>query len=203
MNNNKFYKQTWFIILMLILFFPVGLVLTWSSKKFKQRTKVIITGIIIVMAIIGAITPDTENSTTDVNNEIVQEDVKEEKVWKPKEIAELGKVYRNTENRNPDDSYLVINIRSVKKVDNTVVIQIAAPGKEELEYAFDKFMYVAALDEKGNTISTGDIKLNYIGRDGVECELIATNINDINKVEWVEVGPYKIEDGGVVTLKVE
>lgn len=38
----KFYQKSWFIILMLIVLFPVGLVLMWKNRKFHAAVRVIL-----------------------------------------------------------------------------------------------------------------------------------------------------------------
>ena len=50
----KFYQTTWFCILMLILFFPVGIYLMFQYKHFNNTARIIIT-IIIGLIIVGSI----------------------------------------------------------------------------------------------------------------------------------------------------
>ncbi|WP_214813737.1 hypothetical protein [Exiguobacterium sp. s196] len=40
----KFYEKTWFTVLMLLLFFPVGLFLMWKYQKFNVGARIIISG---------------------------------------------------------------------------------------------------------------------------------------------------------------
>lgn len=44
----KFYEKTWFIVLMLILFFPVGLILMWRFGKFSVPQRIIITVLLLL-----------------------------------------------------------------------------------------------------------------------------------------------------------
>ena len=47
-------KQTWFVVLMLVLVWPVGLILMWCNKKeWKMPVKIIITAFFALMLIIG------------------------------------------------------------------------------------------------------------------------------------------------------
>ena len=47
-------KQTWFVVLMLVLVWPVGLILMWCNKKeWKLPVKIIITAFFALMLIIG------------------------------------------------------------------------------------------------------------------------------------------------------
>lgn len=45
---EKFYQKTWFCVLMLFLFFPIGLILMWRYKKFGETARIIITGLFIL-----------------------------------------------------------------------------------------------------------------------------------------------------------
>lgn len=63
-HNEPFFKQTWFIILSLIVFFPVGLVLMWSFKKeWKTTVKIIVTAGIVLLFIIGLAVGGGENDS--------------------------------------------------------------------------------------------------------------------------------------------
>jgi hypothetical protein len=41
--QTKFYQQTWFILTMLAVFFPIGIFLLWKYNKFKEPYKIILT----------------------------------------------------------------------------------------------------------------------------------------------------------------
>lgn len=53
----KFYQKTWFIILMLIFFFPVGLFLMWRYSTWGKVPKAIITAIFAWVVYIGVTAP--------------------------------------------------------------------------------------------------------------------------------------------------
>lgn len=42
------YCKNWVVILLLILFFPVGLVLMWAKTAWSKNTKIIVTSLITV-----------------------------------------------------------------------------------------------------------------------------------------------------------
>ena len=48
----KFYEKTWFIVLMLIIFFPVGLILVWTNKNWSQKGKITTTAVVAILLII-------------------------------------------------------------------------------------------------------------------------------------------------------
>ncbi|MBE3584854.1 MAG: hypothetical protein IMW94_01530 [Thermoanaerobacter sp.] len=57
----RWYEKTGFVVLMLLVFFPVGLVLLWRSRAFPQRGKInlsIIMAAIVAMAVFVALGSD-------------------------------------------------------------------------------------------------------------------------------------------------
>lgn len=65
----KFYEKDWFVILMLFLFFPVGLFLMWKYKKeWSTPVKGIITGCIAVFFLVALFTP-SQNIKSDLETE--------------------------------------------------------------------------------------------------------------------------------------
>lgn len=59
-------KQTWFVVLMLILVWPVGLILMWCNKKeWKLPVKIIITAFFALMLIIGVASGSGSSSSDD------------------------------------------------------------------------------------------------------------------------------------------
>lgn len=62
MEKQRLRDKKWFIILLSVLVFPIGLVLLWSGKAFKKSGKVIVTAIILLVVIlrIGTDSPTQE-----------------------------------------------------------------------------------------------------------------------------------------------
>lgn len=44
-DNHPYYYRTWFVVFMLILFFPAGCILMWKGNKFGGALRVIISAI--------------------------------------------------------------------------------------------------------------------------------------------------------------
>lgn len=67
-QKKPFFKKTWFVILMIIVFFPIGLALMWGFKKeWKVPIKIIITAVLALLIIIG-FTPNKDESGSDANS---------------------------------------------------------------------------------------------------------------------------------------
>lgn len=79
MDNEKWYFSNWFVILMLIILFPVGLILMWVSKKWSNKTRWIVTGAIIVLVIVANFSDSEDEQSEEPTKQSV------EKKEKPKE----------------------------------------------------------------------------------------------------------------------
>jgi predicted membrane channel-forming protein YqfA (hemolysin III family) len=54
MEKQKIYEKTWFIILMLFLLAPVGIILLWREKKFNNIVRIILSilfGLVFLIAV--------------------------------------------------------------------------------------------------------------------------------------------------------
>lgn len=66
--NEKWYKTNWFVFLMIILFFPVGLFLMWYFGKWNKTVRWIVTVAILLIASIAFITDDDSQYDTKSND---------------------------------------------------------------------------------------------------------------------------------------
>ena len=127
----KIYEKNWFIILMLVLFFPVGLFLMWKNAKWHKAVKIIISVLFAVMVIFSNGSEESKNvETKDTNAEVetVKADEKKELQEKSKTILDSKDYYAMNE-----DERKTIN-ELVKKWD------------DEIDYSF-KSEYVDKKDQ--------------------------------------------------------
>jgi hypothetical protein len=64
MDNPKWYQKNPFIILFLVVFFPVGLYLMWKYSDWSPKTKWIVTGVLLFFVFIIGITDDASNDSS-------------------------------------------------------------------------------------------------------------------------------------------
>jgi hypothetical protein len=50
-EETPFYKTTWFIVIALFVFAPVGLFLMWLSDDWEKKTKIIVTLAVVALSI--------------------------------------------------------------------------------------------------------------------------------------------------------
>ena len=61
--EKKFYEKTWFSMMMLVLFFPIGLYTMWKYTNWKKSVKVLISIFIGMLIFISIVTGDYEDPT--------------------------------------------------------------------------------------------------------------------------------------------
>lgn len=94
-NKNNIFGATWFTVLMLIFFFPVGLFLIFKYKKFNKISRGIITGVcalIVLVATFGSSNSEPNNNLVDTNiniTEAVTTDLEAEAIKTEKTTKEL------------------------------------------------------------------------------------------------------------------
>jgi hypothetical protein len=79
MSTPKWYKKTWAIVLLIIVFFPIGLVLMWRHASWSTTTKAVITGL-FALALVSSPDRDDEGlgidqKATDQLDSEAEEDV--------------------------------------------------------------------------------------------------------------------------------
>ena len=133
----KFYEKDWFIVLMLIVFFPYGLFLMWKYSKWHKKTKKIISAIIAVMVVIAIFSDGSKESknveTKNTNAEVETVDktkdtnaeVETAKANKIKELQEKSKAILD----NKD--YYAMNEDERKTID-----ELVEKWDDEIDYSF-------------------------------------------------------------------
>ena len=90
-NNNK--KESWFIVMFILLFFPVGLYLMWRYSEWDKKPKWIVTGVFALFVVFNQGDDEAEEIITDEPDEVqaveesdeVQEETNKEEAKKAAE----------------------------------------------------------------------------------------------------------------------
>ena len=77
MEKMKFYQKTWFTVLFLILFFPIGLFTMWKYKKFNKVARIIISVIFAILVIAAAFGNEDSGTSSDDATETTTESTTE------------------------------------------------------------------------------------------------------------------------------
>src|SRR5690625_4678672 len=103
-EDRKFYQTTWFIVLSLIFFFPLGLILMWRNKKFGKTARIVITVIFAFVTLSVFIDEDTSTEFEEhdkaevVSKESSNEEEKNDKKRKKTKKKKL-KIKRKKKNK--------------------------------------------------------------------------------------------------------
>ena len=127
----KIYEKNWFIILMLVLFFPVGLFLMWKNAKWHKTVKIIISVLFAIMVIFSNGSEESKNvETKDTNAE-----VETVKVDERKELQEKSKTILDSKD------YYAMNEDERKTIN-----ELVKKWDDEIDYSF-KSEYVDKKDQ--------------------------------------------------------
>ena len=132
----KIYEKNWFIILMLVLFFPVGLFLMWKNAKWHKTVKIIISVLLIAIVIVilsNGIKKPKNIETKDTNVEVETLTVNERK-----ELQEKSKTILD----NKD--YYTMNEDERKTIN-----ELVKRWNDEIDCSFkSEYVYKKALYER-------------------------------------------------------
>ena len=130
----KFYEEDRFVILMLILFFPIGLFLMWKYSKCHKIVKTIISVLLIAIVILSNGIKKPKNiETKDTNVEVETLTVDERK-----ELQEKSKTILD----NKD--YYTMNEDERKTIN-----ELVKRWNDEIDYSFkSEYVYKKALYER-------------------------------------------------------
>jgi len=113
-EDKRFYKQKWFIVLMLFIFTPLGILLLWLNKTWKHRTNVILTMSFSVYFILFGILAQTdekasgngdeeEKSSMELINDDKEDKAKERKLkYREEKLKDEEKRLRDREKKLKD-----------------------------------------------------------------------------------------------------
>ena len=127
----KIYEKNWFIILMLVVFFPVGLFLMWKNAKWHKTVKIIISVLFAAAVIFSNGSEESKNvETKDTNAE-----VETVKVDERKELQEKSKTILDSKD------YYAMNEDERKTIN-----ELVKKWDDEIDYSF-KSEYVDKKDQ--------------------------------------------------------
>ena len=133
----KFYEKDWFIVLMLIVFFPYGLLLMWKYSKWHIKAKKIISVLIAVMVVIAIF---SDGSTESKNVETKNTNAEAETVDKTKDInaeAEIAKANKIKELQEKSKTILDSkDYYTMNEDERETINELVEKWDDEIDYSF-------------------------------------------------------------------
>ena len=92
-QNQKWYEQTWFIAIALLICFPVGVILFMRNPRYSKMTKcgVVLIGILLALNIVFSHNKSEPQKVADKPTEIASVITKTEQ---PEEVLNLGMTFK-------------------------------------------------------------------------------------------------------------
>ncbi|MBN2881738.1 DUF4352 domain-containing protein [Candidatus Woesearchaeota archaeon] len=147
-TKQKWHDKTWLVIILCIIFFPVGLFGLWKSSKISKTWKIIVTiiiGIIFLASISNDDTPTTSSSTENTTEQTETE-------------AQTSYAKIGDEISIDNFSYMVNGIRFVKTIGDEftqqtadgiyLIVDISVKNMDKEEHMLDNSLFKLT-DESG------------------------------------------------------
>ena len=133
----RFYEKDWFIVLMLIVFFPYGLLLMWKYSKWHIKAKKIISVLIAVMVVIAIF---SDGSTESKNVETKNTNAEVETVDKTKDTnaeAEIAKANKIKELQEKSKTILDNkDYYTMNEDERETINELVEKWDDEIDYSF-------------------------------------------------------------------
>lgn len=180
----KFYEKTWFTVLMLLLFFPVGLFLMWKYQKFNVGARIIISGFfgfLILSNLLGDSDTNESEATAVKEEETVTVDAEAEtKEPTAEEVAAAEQAAKEEQEK--------ADAEAAKKAEEEEAARKAAEEKRKEELSLSGSGQQASSKftlEDGFVV----IKSTHNGGSNFAMELLDENANVV-KLVTNEIGSY-------------
>lgn len=173
----KFYETNWFIILMLVVFFPVGLYLMWSKANWSKVAKIIVTVAIAILGVVAVFTDDytekeTNNTTQSTqkahtskeDNSNTNQDKTEKKAHKPSQ-NELSSKYKHKAKRYIDKvskSYRTMGELSEDNLTDGKILNIMHDAQDEFEKAQNTYDVLDPKTDKDKEVQKKIERINAL-----------------------------------------
>lgn len=180
----KFYEKTWFTVLMLLLFFPVGLFLMWKYQKFNVGARIIISGFfgfLILSNLLGDSDTNESEATAVKEEETVTVDAEAETEEPTAEEVAAAEQAAKEEQEKAD-------AEAAKKAEEEEAARKAAEEKRKEELSLSGSGQQASSKftlEDGFVV----IKSTHNGGSNFAMELLDENANVV-KLVTNEIGSY-------------
>lgn len=183
-GSERWYKKTWAIIIVLFLFFPLGVFLLWkfSNLKFKSKAILTIIGLLLFVAVISGGSDDSSASET--TTQTTESTTITTTLAVDKDIYALTSISNLTES---ETKAILGDLKSVgiQHIESATIIgeQSNADIGASFNISYDGYSFVLiVIERKTDYISTGNLTLFQNGKP-------VANFND-HVIDSSEKGSY-------------
>lgn len=167
MNQEKFYQKTWFTILFLFLFFPIGLFTMWKYKKFNKVARIIITVLLCIGMIASYFGSESQDSSSVDSNDTTT--TTEKKLTSAEKFAKKQKL----STKRGINYYNALKNIGIKPEE----IDVKNKAENGMSFSYDDYSFESYFDgDKVKNLNSGDIYFikNYKKVDTVKNRIVTT-----------------------------
>lgn len=113
-------------------------------------------------------------------------------------LSDTGVVYVSKSNQNADGTNASINVKSVTKDGDSIIIETDNPT-EQINYANNNFLAFTLIDEEGKEYTNISGKVT----DNNGSAKITVTGEDVEKGKYIQIMPYKTKDGNYIEFEVK
>lgn len=166
-SDYKWYDRKWVVILLLIVFFPIGFYALYQNQTFSTTVKWSISGVVILLIVIGSLSEEPETTTStntsetqdaqkqddkptveESNNSTQEQSTKEQ--TKQEEKLKLGDSFRLG-----DFGYVIHDVQTTRKIGNRFISKEASTNASFVIVSFE----IENFSNETETVLTDDIKI--------------------------------------------
>lgn len=156
--------NSWFIVLMLILFFPAGLFLMWKYSKWDKVVKILVTVLVVLMTIFVSVPDDSEDTgNTESDSSYASSDTSNAPAETAASTVSKSVRILMDEGLSEDEAEAIMS--DLNSVDIKELVSLkkgSGEGVDKLQaYAFSS-------DEASGTLTIENRKTYYIGAEGFD-----------------------------------
>lgn len=176
--QEKWYQKNWFVILMLLFVFPVGLFLMWYFKKWNKPARWIVTGVIVLAIIISPFMENKEFKSEEKEQMTANKEKKKEKTEKETTSKNNTKDKSKAKDNKKDNK--TKNESEEKQNDNKEkeYVKTVKSYQSQIQIIGDDLVKLLnEIDEHNQVSEEGDVLLSSIK---TQLETASNTINNVN-----------------------
>ena len=123
----KYYEKTWFVVLMLILFFPVGLILMWRFEKFPVLIRLSVTIVLLLFLGVAFSSGDSESA------EHLHQELASLKKEKNDIVAEKNNLQAQLDDFKVENTSLLQQLEAAKETTEQTIKDMETKMREQFD----------------------------------------------------------------------
>lgn len=198
-ENKQIYEKTWFIILLLIFFFPVGLFLMWKYSQWNKAVKIIVTILVGLMVVFTVVSDNSENNDIGESDSSISVGSNDSSTQPVKTVSKSVQLLMDEGLSEAEANVIMSDLNSVGIKELISLKKGSGEGVDKLQaYAFSSESVSGLLtieNRKTYYIGTGNIDLFDSTKGGKLDDVTRYIISESEKYMFISDAKNYVEQG--------